>query len=282
MTSTTTEQPTADTREAKDLARAKENYDSLLQGFQTIHLATIAADGKPEASYAPAILDETGSFQVYVSELSAHTANLLASGKASVLIIEDEAASPNIFARRRVTFDCTAAEIERHSAEWSESIDRFADKFGKTMNVLRDMADFHLIRLRPDSARLVIGFGRAYDIQGDTIVHVRGNEEGGHRKDAHGPKDTTPFTAEDVERMVGHMNEDHTDSILAYVHYFGKCPEATDGRMLDVTPNDMRIEAVTPAGTREIVIPFERTLVTAHDVHMALVQMSKKAKKALG
>lgn len=282
MSNPTTEQPPVD-RNAKDLARAKENYEALYRGFQSIHLATIAPDGKPEASYAPAVVDDAGNFYVYVSELSAHTGNLLANKKASVLIIEDEAACSTIFARRRVTFACNATEIERRSAEWNEGIERFTEKFGKTMNALRDMADFHLIRLQPENARLVIGFGRAYDIQGDTITHVRGSEEGGHRKDPEASKEKAkPFTAEDVERMTGHMNEDHVDSILAYLHHFGKCPEAIDGRLLDITSQEMRIEATTSAGTREIVIPFEKALVSSHDVHMMLVKMSKEAKRALG
>lgn len=72
-------------------------------------------------------------------------------------------------------------------------------------------------------------------------------------------EDTAPFSTSDVERMVAHMNDDHADSVLAYLRHYGNCPEATGGRLPDVTARDMRIEADTPGGPREIVIPFLTT-----------------------
>jgi len=163
---------------------AHSGYASLLSGFQSIQLGTVSAEQIPEVSYAPAVLTESREFYIHVSELSAHTANLRTSQKASVLLIEDEETCEQIFARKRVTFACDATEVERDSAEWKDAMERFGEKFGPIMNHLKTMQDFHLIRLQPKSGRLVVGFGQAFDVIGnqmDQLTHVRGIDGKGHR-----------------------------------------------------------------------------------------------------
>jgi len=184
METRTTTKPSSE--KTDDLVTAGQEYEAILASFQSIQLGTVSPDGLPEASYAPATTDNDRSFYVYVSELSSHTANLLQNRRASVMIIEDESKCANLFARRRVTFDCHAFEIERSAETWEALMDGFVAKFGSTMHMLRKMEDFHLIRLRPENARLVLGFGRAYDISGerlDVVEHVKGINGGGHRKE---------------------------------------------------------------------------------------------------
>ena len=178
---------TGQTKIDPELENAQKGYQALLDGFQSIQLGTVSAAGNPEASYSPAIVDHARNFYVYVSELAAHTGNLMESKKASVLVIEDEGAGEIIFARKRVTFTCRAHHINRHNDEWESTIARFEDKFGKMMSFLKTMEDFHLFRLEPSYARLVLGFGKAYDVTGaymSEIDHVNG-KGGAHRKEGH-------------------------------------------------------------------------------------------------
>lgn len=178
---------TGKTKIDPELEKARLGYQNLLDGFLSIQLGTVSADGRPEASYSPAIVDEKRNFYVHVSELAAHTGNLMATGKASVLIIEDEGSAEIIFARKRATFTCQAVRIERHNDEWESVIARFEEKFGKMMGFLKTMEDFHLFRLEPSYARLVLGFGKAYDLTGSQlseITHING-KGGSHRKEAH-------------------------------------------------------------------------------------------------
>ena len=166
------------------LQEARAGYASLLASFQSIQLATMTADGTPDASYAPAVIDDTRNFYVYVSELSSHTANLLATRTASVMLIEDEGTCAQVFARKRVTFLCDAFEVERKSTAWSALIERFGDKYGRLMDHLKTMRDFHLIQLKPRDGRLVVGFGKAFDVSGarmDQLAHIRGIDGQGHR-----------------------------------------------------------------------------------------------------
>jgi len=165
------------------IEESREQYYNLLHHFQSIHLGTVNAEGVPEASYNPAIVDENRTFYIYVSDLSAHTQNILSQKQASVLVIEDESTCKIIFARKRVTFHCQAEEIERDSEQWNAITPKFLDKFGKMFEHLMGMGDFHLIALKPTSGRLVVGFGRAFDLSGERmeeINHVRGNNGQGH------------------------------------------------------------------------------------------------------
>lgn len=177
---------TGQTKIDPELEKAEAGYQALLDSFQSIQLGTAGTDGTPEASYAPAIVDEARNFFVHVSELSSHTQNLADTGKASVLVIEDESAAEIIFARKRVTFACSAVPVARHNDEWERVIAKFEEKFGKMMGFLKTMEDFHLFRLEPSFARLVLGFGKAYDITGsgmNDIEHVNGKNGAAHRKE---------------------------------------------------------------------------------------------------
>lgn len=91
-----------------------------------------------------------------------------------------------------------------------------------------------------------------------------------------------PFTGEEVGRMIAHMNEDHADSVLAFLRHYGGRPEATVAQLLDLTPILMRIEGRDKNGAPcSAEITFDHTLESAHDAHMTLVKMSKQSKNAL-
>ena len=90
-----------------------------------------------------------------------------------------------------------------------------------------------------------------------------------------------PFSAEEVTRMVDHMNADHADSVLAYVQHFGARPEATAAKLLHVEPEEMHIKAMKAEGEERLVIAFDHRLTSGRDAHMTMVKMSKQAKQAL-
>jgi len=148
--------------------------------FQSLHLATCNADAEPEASYA-AYVEHQGCYYVYTSELSAHTANLAASGRCSVMFIESEDQARHLFARRRLTLQCAAAECPRGSAEFDRTLDQFVAQFGAFMAMLRKLTDFHLYRLRPLSGAYVAGFAQAYTLAGVGLGDIRHRREQGHR-----------------------------------------------------------------------------------------------------
>lgn len=144
------------------LARAAGIAAEIVSNAKTVILGTVSVEGDPDASVAPVIVEKDNAFYVYVSELSSHTKNLLATGKVSVFFVEDESASKNLLARKRLTFACRAEEIARTEALFDAKLEEFKGKFGPIMDQLKNMLDFHLFRLVPAQGRLVIGFGQAY------------------------------------------------------------------------------------------------------------------------
>ncbi|MDX5333504.1 MAG: pyridoxamine 5'-phosphate oxidase family protein [Gammaproteobacteria bacterium] len=163
------------------LEQAREAYTGFIDGFQSLILATADGQGSLLASYAPYVRDPQGGFCIFVSELAEHTGNLLARGEASVLFIESEADTRQVFARRRASFRCQVAELPRGTEEADAILARFAGRFGEIMGLLSGLGDFRLLRLTPVEGRFVIGFGQAYRLVGpglNDLVPIGPGERG--------------------------------------------------------------------------------------------------------
>ncbi len=143
--------------------------------FQTVILATAGADGTPESSYAPHVIDDAQDIYLFISDLAQHTRNLRANPRASLMYIASEADSANLFARQRLILDCTAKFLERTDPVWPAIMGRFDERFGKMMGLLRSLPDFHLVRLTVERGNYVRGFAQAYALTGKTleIDHLR-------------------------------------------------------------------------------------------------------------
>jgi putative heme iron utilization protein len=145
---------------------------ALINEQRTLHLATRAPSGDPDASYAPFVRDELGNFYIFVSKLSRHTRNLLAHAHLSILLIEPEADAQQVFARKRLSYRCLAEVVPREDAEWEARIAAFEARFGTIIDMLRSLDDFVLFRLVPQQGSFVKGFGQAYSIDAHSIEHI--------------------------------------------------------------------------------------------------------------
>lgn len=157
------------------LEKAQAEYESFPQEFQSVIISTISQSGIPNSSYAPFVTDETKNIYIYISDLATHTQNIYANPCVSVLFIEDETKSNNIFARRRLSFDCTAKLIERDTDTWNQIVDQFQERFGEMIEIFKSLGDFRIFQLTPSAGRFVIGFGTAYKISGDNLnqlIHI--------------------------------------------------------------------------------------------------------------
>lgn len=144
----------------------------LRERIRSVLLATVGAEGGPHASYAPCLCDESDRIYVYVSSLAAHTRNLEHTPKASLLFIEDEAASANLFARRRLNLDCRVDTIPREAPSWSTTLDRMSERHGKIIATLRGLSDFRLLALTPERGSYVRRFGQAYRLHGPHLKQI--------------------------------------------------------------------------------------------------------------
>lgn len=146
--------------------------------FNSVMLATLNADGFADATYAPT-LQRDGKFYVFISELAAHTQNLLHQPAASLLFIEPETQA-NLFRRQRSMIRCTAKVIVRESEQWDRLLDSYEQVLGKMMRNLRQLQDFHLFELTPIKATYVRGFAQAYHITGEQLNSIEHIRDRGH------------------------------------------------------------------------------------------------------
>lgn len=150
-------------------------YQTFTDQFQSAVICTVSQDGLPNASYAPFVMDDRKNIYIYVSGLSTHTQNLNVKPIASVLFIEDESKTQQMFARRRLSYDCTASLINSSTATWIQTVSNFESRFGNIIQMLRDLPDFRIFQLTPTTGRFVVGFGAAYDVDAsdlNKLIHV--------------------------------------------------------------------------------------------------------------
>ncbi len=154
------------------IAKAKAAYAFLINSVRTVVLGTVSAENMPNVSYAPFIMDEAKNIYIFVSKLSIHTDNLQANPKASVMLVEDEAKSKQIFARRRLTYSCNAIAIDKNSTECKHIANQFEKRFGNIVYMFRSLPDFNIIKFTPYEGIFIMDFGSAYKIKSDDLNHL--------------------------------------------------------------------------------------------------------------
>tara|TARA_Y100001936_G_scaffold252638_1_gene313198 strand:+ start:3145 stop:3654 length:510 start_codon:yes stop_codon:yes gene_type:complete len=162
------------------LKEAHIQKDRLIKNMETVILSTKCDDSIPNASYAPSVLDSNGFYYIYISKLSKHANNLLSNKALSVMIIEDESKSKNLFARKRLTMNCISSEIVRGSENWNDKISLLENKFGESITFLKKLTDFHLFKIEPKDGLLVYDFARAFRFKGRKLDEIIFLNEKGH------------------------------------------------------------------------------------------------------
>ena len=153
--------------EQTSLEQYTNNYQQLILSQKTVVLSTVTEKGKAESSYAPYVRDEAGVFYIFVSELASHTKNMLQNQQASILFIQPETESKNLFARERVVFDCSINEVEKQDECYYKQMLIMQEQFGETVTLLQSLPDFHLLALTPVNGKYIAGFGQAFSINTD-------------------------------------------------------------------------------------------------------------------
>jgi putative heme iron utilization protein len=150
----------------KDCRELQDSFDCLL-------LSSVNSCGEPLSSFAPYIEHET-NFYIFVSELAEHTGNMLETAKASVMFIEGEQSANNLYARKRAIIQVSVTQVEENSGLMDKIISKMLARHGKTITLLRSLADFRMLELKPNKGRYIVGFGKAYDwdVQAGTLTHI--------------------------------------------------------------------------------------------------------------
>ena len=135
----------------------------LLSGRSIAALGTLH-DGAPFVSMVPFALAEDGSaFFVHVSALAAHTRDMLADPRVSLLVVDAESPGAPPQALPRLTVVGTAAQLAADSPERSRARAFYLVRFPDAEPMF-DFADFSLFAIRPTSLRWVGGFAQAQSL----------------------------------------------------------------------------------------------------------------------
>lgn len=159
---------------------------ALRESAQSVQLATIDASGEPHCGYTPFAFDTripgegagekagAGALVIFVSRLALHTRDLIETRRCGAMLIADESASAQIFARTRVSYQCDVDRVERDRivdgvTERERLLNVLQQRHGRMIGLLRRLGDFELFRLVPTSGQFVMGFGKAYRLRGDAL-----------------------------------------------------------------------------------------------------------------
>jgi len=148
----------------------------LLDSMHSLQLSTVGEAGVANCGYTPYIHVSPNIFYIFVSELAVHTRDIFFSGRATLMVIQDEAHTKQMFARTRVSYQCDAQTVSKDDADYAAQINAYEARHGKMVGLLKQLPDFHLIKLVPRSGQFVMGFGKAYHLKGKNLqefIHAR-------------------------------------------------------------------------------------------------------------
>ena len=155
-----------------EIDQAQAACRQLLDEGEAAHLATVDADGRPQASYAPCVW-HGGDCYLFLSQLSRHCVNLQRDPRVGLMLLEDAGQAANAFARQRVSLQGRAETVARDDVRFPEVLAGFHRRFGEIMQLLESLPDFHLFRIVAESGSYVRGFGQAYSLEGEGLERLR-------------------------------------------------------------------------------------------------------------
>ncbi len=150
----------------------EQDFLQFKASVKTLSLSTLTEAGRPNISYAPFIENENGCFYLFLSQLASHTQDLIKQPMASILLMEDEQDSRQLFARQRITYQCDIGIIQTDVSCYSDILVNFESSFGSIIPLLRNLPDFILFKLTPTEGRYVQGFGKAYQLTGENLSEL--------------------------------------------------------------------------------------------------------------
>lgn len=164
----------ADIIAARDNVLAARTVTVAVRNDTATQDITAANIDVPDMGVSPFIRRDDGLY-IYTSHLSGHVQALLAKQCASFMIAVDESACKNIWARNRLKFSGGVVEVARDDPVFAGLCDDFATAHGNTMTLIRDFTDFHMLRIIPKTGVLVLGFAKAFCVEGagfDIVAHL--------------------------------------------------------------------------------------------------------------
>lgn len=241
-----------------DMPQPSSESGSSVRHFLTLQrhgiLSTHSASnpGYPFGSITPYLLDEDGSFIIYISLIAEHYKNLTANSHAAVTVADPLGyEDPQAYPRATVLLDFSPVAPESQSAV----AERFAERFPHAIQ--HELAhNFLFMRGHVARIRWIAGFGAMGWIAGDE------------------------FRAQPVDAIVTHgfdilqhMNHDHRDALVELVKSkTGVTPNATQVLMTDISATQCSI-TVNGDNAQRIICRFPSAVATPEQARTAIIAL---------
>ena len=148
-----------------------ERLALLVRKYSTAALGTLH-EGAPYVSLVPYAIAADGSgFIIHVSTLAAHTKDMLADARVSLLIAEAEGGGKSPQALQRVSVQGVARRIASAAPELHGFRAAYLARFPEAEQMF-GFADFSIFLIRPVAARFVAGFGQAHSLSAESMVQI--------------------------------------------------------------------------------------------------------------
>lgn len=118
-----------------------------------------------------AVLPRGPDFIIHVSALAAHTGDMLASPKVSLLVIAIEGEGVPPQAVSRLTVQGEALQIPHAAAIYPEAREAYLRRFPESAQMF-ELADFSLFAIRARQCRFIGGFAQARTLTADGLATV--------------------------------------------------------------------------------------------------------------
>ncbi|CUU77337.1 pyridoxamine 5'-phosphate oxidase [Campylobacter hyointestinalis subsp. hyointestinalis] len=152
----------------QNLDSIQNEMEFFINSFKSLFIASFSSH--PVASYAP-FIKENDSFYICISSVAEHFEAIRSnSDQISIMFLEDESSASTVFARKRASFRVKATFFENEPRD--ELFDKFQAKFKDepVLEIIKNMLDFHIVKLDVLEGRFVKGFGKAYSTDGLKVV----------------------------------------------------------------------------------------------------------------
>lgn len=215
----------------------------LQESFGVLSTVSIDVPGYPFGSVTPYCTDRNSRPILYISHIAQHTKNILTDSRVSLTVVE-KTESDDVQARGRVTFIADAHQVEHSDDDVHERYFRYFPSARQYENT----HDFEFFRLEPVRIRFIGGFGRIFWVEPPAFTTAN------------------PFSRAEENRIVQHMNKDHSDALGRYVGGGPAEMAGIDGEGFDVLR----------AG-KKVRIPFGTPVTNMEEARKALVEMARRS-----
>nr|WP_042669960.1 DUF2470 domain-containing protein [Methylobacterium sp. B34] len=223
---------------------------TLLRSVRSGALATLEPDGTPFASLVTIATDADGTPLMLLSRLSAHTRNLLADPRCSLLF--SQGGKGDALAHPRLTVVGRALQTAEARAR-----ERFLARHPKA-KLYADFPDFGFFALAPEAGHLNGGFAKAATLTRDQLLLDL--------------SDAQAIVAGE-RGAVEHMNADHADALALYAAGAGGAADLP-WRLTGLDPEGMDLMAAD----RTVRVPYPERVTDMGALRKSLVAMAARAR----